>query len=198
MELRNEALCAPGKTGRTRLQIDIFWRKFYEPNFLHLLIPRKALKSLMETSVPCDLIASFSCLVATLYQDVCLGGRHTPIAKAIYILTSPATSSKQFLRAIWEAVPQAIVLSKPQTKLNSQLSRCTFFFSSQQFWQPQSEPEQTSLLCLNSVRIWALVSTEASCAHSPPRRVQKNLGESFLVLRSSDYRLMILSFIWRV
>ena len=33
-------------------RLDIF-KRFYEPNFLHLLISRKALKPLMETS-PCD------------------------------------------------------------------------------------------------------------------------------------------------
>ena len=40
------------KTGITGLQIDLFRRRFYEPNFLHLLTSRKALKSLMETSAP--------------------------------------------------------------------------------------------------------------------------------------------------
>ena len=33
-------------------ELDIFRRNFYEPNFLQLLITRKALTSLMETSVP--------------------------------------------------------------------------------------------------------------------------------------------------
>ena len=54
MEIRNEALCALGKTGRTGLQTDIFKRRFYEPTFLHLLLSRKVLKSLMEASAPCD------------------------------------------------------------------------------------------------------------------------------------------------
>ena len=40
------------KTGRIGLQIGIFRRRFYEPNFLYLLISRKALKSLMVTYVP--------------------------------------------------------------------------------------------------------------------------------------------------
>ena len=43
--IRNEALCALGKTGRTGLQIDIF-RRFCESKFLHIFISRKALKSL--------------------------------------------------------------------------------------------------------------------------------------------------------
>ena len=40
------SLCALGKTDKTGLQIDIF-RRFYEPKFLHLLIPREVLTSLM-------------------------------------------------------------------------------------------------------------------------------------------------------
>ena len=50
MEIKNEALCALGKTGGTGLQIDLFRRRFYEFQFLHLLIPRKTLASLMVTS----------------------------------------------------------------------------------------------------------------------------------------------------
>ena len=34
--------------------LDILRRKFYESNFLHIFIPRTALKSLTKTSVPCD------------------------------------------------------------------------------------------------------------------------------------------------
>jgi len=44
MEIRNVVLHALGKTGRIGLQIDIFRRRCYEPNFLHLLIPRKSIK----------------------------------------------------------------------------------------------------------------------------------------------------------
>ena len=47
MKIRNEALCALGKTGRTGLQII---RSFQEKILLHLLIPRKTLTSLMVTS----------------------------------------------------------------------------------------------------------------------------------------------------
>ena len=38
------------KTGRTGLQIDPFKKMFYEFQFLHLLIPRDTLTSLMVTS----------------------------------------------------------------------------------------------------------------------------------------------------
>ena len=44
-------LCC-GKTGRTGLQIAVFRRKFYEPQFLHLLILRKTLKPLTKMSIP--------------------------------------------------------------------------------------------------------------------------------------------------
>ena len=50
MKIRNEALCALGKTGRTGLQIDLFRRRFYESQFLHLLIPRETLTSLTVKS----------------------------------------------------------------------------------------------------------------------------------------------------
>ena len=46
---------ALGKTGRTSLQIvRYFQEKILWAKFLHLLISRKALKSLMVTSAPCD------------------------------------------------------------------------------------------------------------------------------------------------
>ena len=48
-ENQEEALSALRKTGRTGLQIDLF-RRFYESQFLHLLIPRETLMSLMVTS----------------------------------------------------------------------------------------------------------------------------------------------------
>ena len=55
VEGRNEALCALGKTGKTGLQIV---RYFQEPilwaHFLYLLLSRKALKSFMVMSAPCD------------------------------------------------------------------------------------------------------------------------------------------------
>ena len=51
MKIRNEALCALEKTGRTDLQLlDLFRRRVYESQFLHLLIPRETLTSLMVTS----------------------------------------------------------------------------------------------------------------------------------------------------
>ena len=62
-------------------ELDIFRRKLYEPNFLHPLIPRKALKSLRETSAPCD-------LTAASYRDVCWVAC-TPFAKS-YIHSPPA------------------------------------------------------------------------------------------------------------
>ena len=49
MKIKNEVVCALGKTGKTGLQIDLF-KRFYESQFLHLLIPRKTLTSLMVPS----------------------------------------------------------------------------------------------------------------------------------------------------
>ena len=50
VKVRNEALCALGKTGRTGLQIDLFRRRFYESQFLHRLISRETLTSLTVKS----------------------------------------------------------------------------------------------------------------------------------------------------
>ena len=50
VKIRNEALCALGKTGRTGLQIDLFRRRFYESQFLHRLISRETLTSLTVKS----------------------------------------------------------------------------------------------------------------------------------------------------
>ena len=44
---------------------------------------------------------------------------------------SPSTSLEQFLRAIWGAVFWAVVLILPQIKLNSQLSSCASFWSTE-------------------------------------------------------------------
>ena len=52
---------------------------------------------------------------------------YSPFTKITCILTFPPASLEQFLRAIWEAVSQAIVLILPQIKLNSQLSRFALF-----------------------------------------------------------------------
>ena len=50
-EMRKEVLCTIGKK-RTELQIENFRKRWYEPNFLHLLISRKAQKSFTETYAP--------------------------------------------------------------------------------------------------------------------------------------------------
>ena len=55
VEIRNEALCALGKTGRTGLQmVRYFQEKILWAQFLHLLISRKALKSFMVISASRD------------------------------------------------------------------------------------------------------------------------------------------------
>ena len=57
VEIRNEGgtLCSE-KNGRTGLprQLDIFRRRFYEPNFCISSYPEKALKSLTVASAPCN------------------------------------------------------------------------------------------------------------------------------------------------
>ena len=50
MKIRNEILCALEKTGRTGIQLDPLKKRFYEFQFLHLLIPRETLTSLTVKS----------------------------------------------------------------------------------------------------------------------------------------------------
>ena len=97
-----------------------FQRRFHEPIFLHLLMPRKELKSLRH-------ICS-SWLAARLCRNVCLTA-HPPSADHVYTdLHHTHTSSVKVFRANWEAVSQAVVLTLPETKLNTQLSHCAFFY----------------------------------------------------------------------
>ena len=95
MAIKSEALCALGKTGSPGLQIDNFRREFYEPSVLHLLIPKKALKSLTETSAPWD------------YQQIlliCGLDVYTPFAKPYIYL--PPISLYEFLRVFERLFPR--------------------------------------------------------------------------------------------
>ena len=67
MEIRNEALCALGKKNRTGLQIYIFRRRFYESNFLHLLISRKALKSLLAATFSQNVLTACTLFIKITY-----------------------------------------------------------------------------------------------------------------------------------
>ena len=61
-------------------------------------------------------------------QKVCAWLHVLPLHQYhIYTDISPA-SLEQFLRAIWGAVSQAVVLILLQIKFNSQVSLCAFFF----------------------------------------------------------------------
>ena len=98
--------------------------------FLHLLISKKALKILpgdicssRQAEILCKKIIYAWLHVLTLHQN------------HIYVdLPQPSPASlEQFLRAIWDAVSQAIVLILPPVKLNSRLSHYDFFFQGVQF-----------------------------------------------------------------
>ena len=57
-------------------------------------------------------------------------GLHIPLSKVIYMLTSLFSSLEQFLRAMWETVSWAIVLSRvSESNWNSLLLRRVFFIS---------------------------------------------------------------------
>ena len=102
----------------------IFSRKFYESDFLYLFILRKALKSLMETSVSHDEERPSTENCAWLLYP-----RHWN-----FTYTDPTpTSLEQFLRATWETVCGTEVLRKPQIKL-TKFSCCAFLFYSTFPW----------------------------------------------------------------
>ena len=70
-------------------------------------------------------------------QKMCLIACTSPSPKShIYWPYAPSPTLEQFLRAIWEAVSQAIVLILFQIKLNSQLSYCAFFLKPRIFRYP--------------------------------------------------------------
>ena len=55
VESRNEALCALGKTGRTGLQMVRYFQELISrAQFMYLFISRKAPKSFLVMTVPCD------------------------------------------------------------------------------------------------------------------------------------------------
>ena len=102
--------------------------------FLHLLISKKALKSLLVTSAPQDKQKSSKKIIHAWLHILTVHQNH------IYVDLPhpPPASLEQFLRDIWDAVFQAIVLISPPIKLNSQLSHYDFFFpQSTAFCPPQ-------------------------------------------------------------
>ena len=124
MESRKEVLYALGKTGRTGLQIVKYFQEliyiYIYP--LHPLVSRKALKSFMVMTAPCDYQKPQE-TSRNLLEIYVFDRMYSPFTKIAYILTFPPISLGQFLRAL----SQASVLILPQIKLNLQLSRSAFF-----------------------------------------------------------------------
>ena len=102
-------------------------RYFQEPilwaQFLYLLISRKALKSFMIYKSLLLLVASRN------LQQICALSHTLPLNQNHKYIDPLPSSLEQFLRAIWDAVSQAVRLILPPIKFNSQLSHCIFFFS---------------------------------------------------------------------
>ena len=136
MESRKEVLYALGKTGRTGLQIVKYFQELIlgaqyplYPLYiyiyiypLHPLVSRKALKSFMVMTAPCDYQKPQE-TSRNLLEIYVFDRMYSPFTKIAYILTFPPISLGQFLRAL----SQASVLILPQIKLNLQLSRSAFF-----------------------------------------------------------------------
>ena len=68
------------------------------------------------------------------------------VAKLLCILAPPLPPQSSFLRAVWDAASQAIVLMLPPIKLNSQPSRCTLFKSTKSI-SNNLPPPQTHFRC---------------------------------------------------
>ena len=107
-----------------------FHNWFYEPN-----------------SGICLYLETFMNLAETFCKNDVLDWTNFPFTKITSVLTFPTISVEQFLRVIWGAVSQAIVLILIPMKLNSECSHCAFFkvssffhyvgilASVQQFWK---------------------------------------------------------------
>ena len=106
----------PNRSLDRHFQELILWAQF-----LYLLISRKALKSFIVTTVPCDQQKPSAKIRAWLHV--------LPVTKITHILTFPLYSLQQFLRVIWSAVSWTIVFILPQIKFDPQLS-CAFFLKS--------------------------------------------------------------------
>ena len=100
-----------------------------------------------------------------LLEKYVLDCMYSPITKILYILTFPPASLEKFLRTIWDAVSQAVVLMHP-IKLNSQpahyvlLILAGFFFSFLLCWStfcvgfsPVTASGRSSLVVLSRLLI---------------------------------------------
>ena len=89
VEIRKEALCPLGKTGRTGLQIiRYFQEKILWTQFLYLLISSKALKSFMVMPAP-------RWVEVIVYKKYVLDWMYFP-SPVTYILTSPLLLQSSF------------------------------------------------------------------------------------------------------
>ena len=101
-------------------RVRCFLEKIFEPNFLHLLLSRKVLKSLTETSAP-------SWPAAIFYQNMCFDCMYPPSLKS-HIYWPPLSPFQSSSSELPERLPpRATVLIVPHIKLNSQRPRCAFF-----------------------------------------------------------------------
>ena len=120
------------------------------------------------------------------------------LQKRLCILAPPLplqSSPSELSERLYPGLIKSLVIL--QIKHNSQVLGCAFFFSVDSLGDHKGTQSRLPSFAWTLGGTRALVPAEASCAHSPPWRVQMNLGESLLVLRSPDYWLMFLSFNWQ-
>ena len=118
VEVRNEALCALGNLAEQDFK-EIFSKKI---SWAHFLVSSHTQKRTKIIKTHLLLMTSSKAL------PKCVLDCTSPSADHVYTDHHTHTSSVKFFRATWEAVSQAIVLTLPETKLNTQLSHCAFFY----------------------------------------------------------------------
>ena len=120
-------------------QLDIFRSQFYEPKSCYLFIYRKALKSSMMMTAPCDQQKTCAKNMNLIICTPC-----SPKSHICFLLTS----LEQFLRAIRGAVSQIMVLILPQIKFDSQFLHCVFRLTKNYTFFPLVRVNCSSLLSI--------------------------------------------------
>ena len=114
----------------------------------------------------------------------CMSNCTYSLAKITGTLASLPPSQQQFLRAIREAVSQAIVLSKIRHRTQFTAPMPCTFFQLTVGDHTDRDPEQTFLLCLNSRTIQSPGTTKSSLCPSTSLVCPNELDESLLDSRS--------------
>ena len=177
-------LCS-GKTGRRGLQMIFLRENFMNPNFCHLPILRRALKS-VNWDVCSWWLATFYCV---------------PWLHSFNITDMP--TSPPSTPPLWSSSSEFSERPSPCTQSPNKTETHRYivhYYSSWLFWGPWRDTDQTFLFAWSLCGSGALGTSKTSrvsCVCLHPQRVRMNLSRPFLVLKSPNYWLMNLSFNWQ-